>query len=194
MRRHLPVVLICLSVGFSLLMGTPSAFCAPRAGNVVVNGVRLQPREILALEQMFHTRIPSGSYWYDNVSGLWGHEGGPTAGQMPAGLNLGGPLHANASGGLSNVFINGRSLHLLEIRFLQQCTQVTPGYYWLSPQGLVGRIGGPPLANLVVLCQRAGAGAGGGSTWRSKNTDIGVSSQGNFVGVIGRGWSVMTGP
>ncbi len=105
--------------------------------------------------------VPDGSYWYDAVSGLWGQEGGPTLGQMPPGLALGGELQENASGGGTGVFINGRELHLLEVAYLQQMFGYTvPGRYWMNAQGIGGLEGGPPIFNLVAAAQARSGGNG----------------------------------
>jgi hypothetical protein len=37
---------------------------------VTVNGVELQADSIQMLEQTYRTRLLSGNYWYDSVSGL----------------------------------------------------------------------------------------------------------------------------
>jgi hypothetical protein len=39
---------------------------------VIVNGVRLPPSAVAALQLAYRTIIPSGRYWYDAASGLWG--------------------------------------------------------------------------------------------------------------------------
>ncbi|MFQ5913381.1 MAG: hypothetical protein ACE5JS_09370 [Nitrospinota bacterium] len=194
-----------LTTTFGLISGSLLAFlafgsCAVYASheglNVVINGVALEPAKVQLL-QALGLRPSGGRYWYDRASGLWGKEGGPAMGQTLPGLEVGGPLRADASGGNTGVFINGRELHPAEVMYLKQCTPVRPGRYWMVANGIVGPEGGPPQANLVALCGRAQA-KGGGQTWRSKTTGIGVSSQGNFIGIIGRGvggrsWSVTVG-
>jgi hypothetical protein len=39
----------------------------------------------------------------------------------------------------------------------------------------------------------SGGSGGGSSTWRSNVSDTGISSDGDFIGVVGRGWSVCVG-
>jgi hypothetical protein len=63
---------------------------------VIVNGVRLPSTAVVALQLAYRTIIPSGRYWYDPASGLWGREGEPLAGQMHAGLQIGGSLKEDA--------------------------------------------------------------------------------------------------
>jgi hypothetical protein len=77
---------------------------------IVVNGQALSAETVQQLKQIYPVVIPSGRYWYYPVSGAWGREGQPIAGQMMPGLSLGGPLQATASRGTSGVFINGRQI------------------------------------------------------------------------------------
>ena len=105
--------------------------------------------------------VPDGQYWYDRVSGAWGVYGGPTLGQLPPALNLGGDLQADASGGDGTVYVNGRALHPNEIRYLQAVFgYVVPGRYWIDAQGIGGVEGGPPMFNLMAAAQ-AGSGGNG---------------------------------
>jgi len=69
-------------------------------------------------------------------------------------------LKVNASRGRTGVFINGRELHLLDVRALQQITMVIPGRYWCDAMGNIGFEGGPPLANLWALAAAANARGG----------------------------------
>lgn len=130
-------------------------------GAVFVNGVRLDETELQGLERRYSSSLPAGRYWYDPVSGLWGSEGGPATGQIHSGLQLGGPLSANASGTATRVFINGREIHPLELMYLQQLFgYVVPGRYWLNPLGVGGFEGGGPAFDLNAAAAPA---TGGGS-------------------------------
>src|SRR5258706_12537116 len=104
--------------------GAPIAARKPgiAGGRVAINGVRLTAPQIAALERRFLVRILDGSYWYDRACGAWGLTGGPTLGFIPAGLDVGGPLPADASGGHTGVFVNGRELHPFDVAGLQQIT------------------------------------------------------------------------
>ena len=104
---------------------------------IVVNGERLRPETIQALEQQYRIPLQSGRYWYDRVSGLWG-----------------------SAGGVTNVFVNGRALHPADIAYLQRCTPVIPGRYWMNAAGIGGLEGGPPQFNITALCQQASGGSG----------------------------------
>ena len=150
------------------------------AQDVYVNGRPVTEQQIAALQQRMGipeaAPIPAGRYWYDRVSGLWGMEGGPTQGQILPDLELGGPLRANASGGGTGIFFNGRELHPQEAAFLQRIFGYTiPGRYWLDWQGNGGPEGGPVLFNLVAAAGQAGGAAGGygGYTRRTPFGSIG---------------------
>jgi hypothetical protein len=132
---------------------------APSERDVVVNDRRLTDAELATIEQSYRVHIEDAAYWYDALTGAWGIEGGPTRGFIYSGLKIGGPLKADASGGGTNVFVNGRELHALDVNGLQRCTQVNPGRYWVGADGAGGYEGGPPLFNLISLC---GGSANGG--------------------------------
>jgi hypothetical protein len=118
---------------------------------VIINGVQLNDAELQAVEQRYRVRLQDGSYWYDRRSGAWGYRGGPTVGAAPPGLDLGGPLAADASNGNTGVFVNGRQLHLQEVLQLQQLLpMVLPGRYWLDAAGNFGYEGGFPLGNVCA--------------------------------------------
>jgi hypothetical protein len=139
------------------------ASAAPSGRNVIVNDQRLSDEELGRIEQTYGVRIVDAEYWYDRISGAWGIKGGPTRGFIYSGLELGGALKADASGGGTNVFINGRELHPLDVSGLQRCMQVQPGRYWVMADGTAGYEGGPPLFNVVSLCSPpAGGGRSGG--------------------------------
>jgi hypothetical protein len=123
---------------------------------------------LAALEQRYNQRVPDGSYWYDPVSGAAGVWNGPMIALLPAGLTLGGPLPAEASGGghgrLTGVFINGRELHPVDVQNLRASLgQVWPGRWRVDAHGNAGPENGPPVMNLYVIAQqrRAAGGRGG---------------------------------
>jgi hypothetical protein len=165
------------------------------ARKVVVNQKQLAADEVAVLERQFNIRILNGAYWYDQVSGAWGLQGGPTVGWLPAGLSLGGPLQPDASGGGTGVFINGRELHPMDVQGLRQITPVLPGRYWVNAQGLCGYEGSPfPILDLAALARAAQNRGGGGSTfWRNDHTGIGAGSDGRTSYVMGKDFSVIIG-
>jgi hypothetical protein len=122
---------------------------------VIVNEVTVPQGTVQALEQQYRMRIKNGDYWYDRISGAWGYHGGPCMGQIRPFLELGGPLKPSASNGNTGIFINGRELHYLDVRGLQQITVVIPGRYRCDARGNIGFEGGPPLANLGALANAA---------------------------------------
>lgn len=148
-----------------LLITFICSFAFGQTRNVVFNAVFVSDEDIAVLESYYQTFIPDGSYWYDPVSGLWGFEGYPAAGQIVPWLELGGPLRSDASSGNTGVFINGRELHLLEAFYIYQLFgAVYQGYYWLDDQGNGGVEGGPAFFNLFST---ASGGGDGGYTSRS---------------------------
>ena len=158
------------------------------ASDVVVNDVPMDAATRQALESTYQVQILPGRYWYDPTSGAWGLQGGPAAGQILPGLRLGGPLHANASGGGTGVFINGRELHPIDVANLQRCVPtVMRGRYWVAASGVGGIEGGPPAFNLAALC---GSNAPGGSSMRCENYGGGrfnCSNQRTGTGIISEG-------
>jgi len=129
---------------------TGSASSAGRETSIVVNGVALSAETLRQLQQVYPVPIAPGRYWYDAISGGYGREGEPVAGQMIPGLALGGALAANASRGTSGVFINRRELTAGEKLYLERLCQtpVAPGRYWIMANGLGGYEGGPAFFNL----------------------------------------------
>lgn len=175
---------------------TPPAATSSPAGTrkVVVNGVTLPADTLQALEQQYHIRIEDADYWYDAKCGAWGLRGGPTLGFIPAGLKLGGPLAADASGTGTGVFLNGREAHAQDVLALQSILgQVLPGRYFVDAQGNAGYEGGPPLVNLVVAAQQQASRQPG--NWHSKVLDAGGAWDGNGSGYVmghdasGKAWS-----
>jgi len=146
--------------------------------NVTINSVRLSDEQVSALEQMYRVKIQDGAYWYDRYSGAWGVQGGPVAGVIQAGLNLGGPLREDASNGNTGVFINGRHLHLYDVLALQRFMPVYPGRYWTDANGNFGYEGGPVLGNLWLLSQSAGGSSGGPWTVNSRVGTVGGDGNG----------------
>jgi hypothetical protein len=109
---------------------------------ILVNGQALTAEEVA----YYGADLPPGRYWYDRVSGLWGAEGGPSVGQIMAGLPLGGSLQPGASMSDTGVFINGREIHADEVAgLLRLFGEVPPGRYWLGAD-LVGGVEGQPAS------------------------------------------------
>jgi hypothetical protein len=174
-------------VGLSVLCGFLLVTAPTFAADVVVNGIPLEESALRSLEQKYGVPIKQGRYWYDNVSGVWGREGGPSEGQIRAGLRLGGPLRQDASKGHIGVIVNGRELHVLDVASLPRCLVVVPGSYWVLANGVGGLEGGPPQFNPAALC---GGGSSGGSSTKCENYGGGqfnCSNQRTDIGMIGEG-------
>jgi len=189
-RVALTLAILATTGGFMTL---PDAAAQGRR-NVLINRVRVPDDTLRLLEQTFNARVPDGRYWYDQMSGAWGMEGGPTAGFTIAGLPVGGPLPADISRGNTGVFINGRRLPLVDLNGLQQLVggPVQPGRYWVDGQGFAGLEGGPALVNLKQLAsnlyrQNGGVGenyGNGGSAYMNMNTGIGIITDGQGSGAV----------
>jgi hypothetical protein len=177
---------------FFAVVGFHTAAHAQNA--VVVNGVALDKQTIAALQRAYGAVQP-GRYWYDPVSGLYGAERGPTAGQIAPGLRLGGPLRADASGRGTGVFVNGRELHPAEVVRLRALFGVVlPGRYWMNAAGIGGFEGAPAHFSLAAAAAQRGGGGGGGGYNRSGPGGH-LMSDGNCSGWFDpkSGASVMTG-
>ena len=162
--RPLPVGLIAAAL---LGLAGPGPRLAAQQRQVVVNRVRIADRDLQQFEQRWNTRVQNGTYWYDRLTGAWGLEGGPTAGWISPGLSLGGPLRADASGGNTGVFVNGRELHPMDVQALMQIIQVQRGRWWMDARGNFGPEGGPVWGNLMVLAQQQGR----GKSWSAYPSD-----------------------
>lgn len=144
-----------------------TAPAANGARTVVINGRRLGDGELAQLEGAYRIHIDDADYWYDKVLGAWGVKGGPTLGFIAPGLDLGGPLQADASDGETRIFVNGRELHLYDALALQRITgPIMPGRYFITAQGLAGFEGGAPLWNLAQLAAQSQG--NGSNTWQSR--------------------------
>ena len=143
--------------------------------DVFVNEVKLTSDKIKALENLYRTKLVSGSFWYDSFSGLWGLKDGPALGQVLPGLDLGGALQSDASKGGTGVFINNREIHPMEKVFLKRLFGfVKLGRYWLNAQGVGGFEGGPAAFNL-----RAMMSGGVGKHWLKRTPGGGLGGDGN---------------
>jgi len=148
----------------AVLLASTSVANAQSSSTVIVNRQPLSLEQVQVLEWYYGVDIKNGAYWYDPVSGLWGTEGGPSTGQIAAGLPLGGPLRSDASNGHTGVFFNGRQLAQSEVDYLRSLFgSAPPGRYWLDASGL----GGPEGGNATFSLTRAAGSSstGGGNTY-----------------------------
>lgn len=158
------------------------------AEEVIVNGTALRERQLLEIQRAYGVRPSAGAYWYDSRSGLYGLAGGPAAGFMMTGHEL-GELRADASRGDTGIFINGREIPAVEKAFLARLLSIQPvaGRYWLDGYGNIGVEGSPvPLVNLYLAAQAAGgaAGSNGGDNFWSTHFSAGNYDQGNQRGYV----------
>ena len=143
--------------------------------DIFVNEVKLTKDKVKALESLYQTKLVSGHFWYDSLSGLWGLKDGPAIGQVLPGLDLGGALQPDASKGGTGVFINKREIHPMEKVFLKSLFGfVKNGRYWLNAQGVGGFEGGPAAFNL-----RAMMSGGVGKHWLKRTPGGSLGGDGN---------------
>jgi hypothetical protein len=139
----------------------------PAASGVVINNRPVTREQLQALEARLQTRVPAGRYWYDKRSGLGGPWGTYASVFVP-GLDF-GPVPADASGGDTGIFYNGRQLSRPEARLVAALLGVPEaaipqyrGRYTLDQNGAVFTEAGQFLVNLTLAAAAAGWGAGGG--------------------------------
>jgi hypothetical protein len=128
---------------------------------IYVNNVLLNETQAADMDRAMRGTTPDGSYWYDRLCGAWGRVGGPGLGIIAAGLDIGGPLRADASNGKTRVFVNGRELHFFDVMALHQIMVVMPGRYWLDAYGNFGFEGCHALGNLWTAASQPVGHAGG---------------------------------
>lgn len=155
---------------------------------VYINGQQIEQTTLNQLSQLYNIKIVDGRYWYDNLNGSWGVEGGPLLGFALPFMNLGGSLQPEASNGITRVFVNGRELHSIDVAKLRQMMIVLPGRYWVDARGNGGYEGGPAIFNLIYLARSSGS-----SFYRNSYTGIGAGSSGGTSYVIGKDFSAITG-
>ena len=124
---------------FLFILGLSFALQAQNKMNTfIINDEVVAPEIIAQLEAAYGVKCVPGNYWYDRMTGAFGLKGGPCTGLGVAGLNIGGQLKANASGGGTGVFINGRDLHPTDVAGLQTFMQPQKGRYWMDAYGNFG--------------------------------------------------------
>ena len=156
---------------------------------VIVNGTPVTAARLEDLQTHLHLRIEDGLYWYDRRSGAVGPAGGPTLAFIVPDLDLGGPLAADASGGNTGVFLNGRELPQYDLVELTRLVGfVSPGRYFLDANGNAGFEGGPPMINLVAASRQHGPVRGG---WYATTAATGEPGRHSYVvgrDASGRSW------
>lgn len=180
------------SIVFILFAFAISHVTAQSYGRAVfVNDVKLSTTILNQLEAAYQTQIQDGHYWYDKKSGAWGYANGPAQGVLPANLNLGGRLKANASGSRTGVYVNGREVHVTEAPFFQA---VFGAYYrnryWMDAYGNLGVEGSNALVNVYQVMQQYAAQNKSNSYYHS-NSNLDHYSGGDSSGfyIMGKDWS-----
>lgn len=175
-----------------MLAGAPREASAQAA--VVVNGERLPPAVVARL-QSAGLALPGGRFRNDPASGGWGADGGPSAGQLPPGLALGGPLRADASVRGSGTFINGRELHPIEVQQLALLfnAPVPRLRFWMNAQGIGGPEGGPPTFSLQAATEARRQSHGAGAIRSGPGGTTGSDGRCFYFNDPSTGTSAMTG-
>ena len=137
------------AVGLITGAGSPPTRAAAQTAAPTVNGAPASPELIAAIRTAVNAE-PSGLIWYDPVSGLIGEWGEPAAAQIVAGL-VAPPVPADASAGLSRVFVNGRELPLSAISMLEHTyTMIVEGQYTMGPDLIMYKYPGAPGINYAA--------------------------------------------
>ncbi len=178
MEKRALALLACLAVAGGFLGSCTAGAAQPASPAkdqraVHVNGTALTDEQVKSLTARYRMPIAPGEYWYDTRTGLWGITGGPAAGFLMPGEPIGGALQADASGGSTKVFVNGRELHAEDVRNLDKLfavygTRTLPGRYWSDASGNFGLEGQAlPLGNFREMVARASRNASRGSSYKN---------------------------
>jgi hypothetical protein len=159
---------------------------------IVVNGVPITGSSKVAL---LASGVLPGRYWRDFMSGFYGREGGPTLGVSQAPIPGAGPLQPDAScrpAGQTNIFINGREVHPIEIANLLPI-MMQPGGRWRldSQMNVYQEANGIFVGSLraVLASFHQGGGGRGGVLRGSLRALLGDDDGGGDGGVGGGDWS-----
>lgn len=171
MRRSILAAVGGLIIGFMAVATAASS--AQQTGNVTVNGQRLDRQSYQAVASAVGN-LPDGKYWYDHATGFWGYEGGPAMGNVAPGIGyITAPLRADASGGMTRVFLNGRAIHPAERQqLIQMYGHVADGRYKMDSYGRVA-LEGQPFPPLTYSQQQRSP---GGSVYMPGRTSSGAAS------------------
>jgi hypothetical protein len=153
---------------FIITMNSACSQAQKNMNQFIVNGDSVPASTISTLEKTYGVKFTPGDYWYDRMTGAYGVKGGPCTGVGVAGLSIGGQLKADASGGSTGVFINGRELHPLDVAGLQTFMLVMQGRYWTDAYGNFGYENNPaPLGNIYLLYQAKFKSSGTSSSYKN---------------------------
>jgi hypothetical protein len=80
-KNRSALVAVALALG---LLAAGGSEAAPNGRSIHLNGQRLAPAEIAALDALnCGDPVPSGRYWVNWTARTWGYEGGPRQGWLP---------------------------------------------------------------------------------------------------------------
>ncbi len=154
---------------------------------VVINGAQLTETQIADFESRYGKKPDTGTYWYDSRSGLYGAVGYQAYGFMYPGHSY-GRMSSGASGGNTEVFINGREIPQDEWLVWSALigSPLLAGRYWLDASGNAGYEGiDIPVVNLYAsAAQTGGGGGGGGDNFWSTRFSAGNSNADNSQGYV----------
>ncbi|XP_027356377.1 extra-large guanine nucleotide-binding protein 1-like [Abrus precatorius] len=109
------------------------------AEHVRVNGEPLDWDQLMLLLTCSNPPkgLKPGFFWYDKASGFWGKEGQRPCQIISPQLEIGGHLQRNASGGKTNVTINGRAITKEELLILKWAGVPCEGTidFWVTSDG-----------------------------------------------------------
>jgi len=166
------------SAGGLPLAGDAGATAAAAA--VMVNGRPADAATLARLEKQIGMKVPAGKYWYDRTSGLAGRWGAPAQTYLP-GYDF-GVLPREASGGATNILVNGRELSTIEVNTILSLYNLPPsaapqyaGSYTLDALGNLTNAQGRSLSNLVQLANQAQKKKAQDNFWYSKSGAAGNS-------------------
>jgi len=79
------IIQSALLIGFMVIaVGAGNAQANHTTRQIAVNGMRLHPGQIQYVDRLLGYPLPSGHYWHDARTGLWGRMGGPPLGRVPS--------------------------------------------------------------------------------------------------------------
>lgn len=162
-----------------------------RDHGIRVTRAQLDQATLDLIDDIYGVRISEDQFWYDPVSGLWGFTGLFSLGRIAASIDMGGPLREDASGGKTDVFVNGRRIHPVELTYLEsQFGPITPTRYFLLASGEYGFEGGPVRGSLWSPPSPSG-GPSGGAVHSEYGT---VYDSGDVIGFVDGDTGFTCGP
>ena len=168
------------------VMGAHGGYQSP--GSTTINGRPLSAADRQQFFALYGVQALPGEWWYDSRSGAYGPIGGPVVGVLQSGHDF-GPLPANASGGTSSLYVNGRRLTLQEAQAVASVTGLASGNLWLDAQGNLGVEGQAfALVNIAQLAASSPRGQGRDNIWSTRFSSGHWNDQGEgYVMVPGHG-------